>query len=105
MSTRAWAPLGARVAVVPDDPPTHIGQIALPQQNSMRPVSGRIVEWGPLAPEVFRQEGLRVIFGRFAGSLVKISGERFLLMESGEIMAFVDPAAPVEADHAAALPV
>ena len=46
--------------------------------------------------------GDRVLFGRYAGTEVKIDGEDFLIMKEEEVLGILEGARKAEKEHAAA---
>lgn len=76
---------------------TTLGGIVLPDSAREKPQSGRVLSIGDgrLLPSGHRaahqvQEGDRVLFSRYAGTEVDVSGEELLIMSEEEILAIVD---------------
>jgi chaperonin GroES len=73
------------------------GGIFIPDTAKEKPVEGRVIAVGPgkvndqgnrLPLNV--KEGDRILFGRFAGSDIKIEGEEYLMMREDDILAIVE---------------
>lgn len=76
---------------------TSPGGIVIPDSATEKPVEGEVVAVGigavlrdgtlrPLSVKV----GERVLYGKYAGSEIKIAGEPFLVMREDEILAVLD---------------
>jgi len=90
-------PLGDKVVVkrLEADEKT-AGGIFLPDASRERPLQGRVLSVGDgrLLPDGSRaehqvSEGDRVLFNRYAGTEVVVSGDELLIMDEGEILAIV----------------
>uniref|UniRef100_A0A7V4LC17 Co-chaperonin GroES n=1 Tax=Desulfobacca acetoxidans TaxID=60893 RepID=A0A7V4LC17_9BACT len=73
------------------------GGIYIPDTAKEKPVEGRVMAVGPgkLNDQGNRmplavKEGDRVLFGRYAGSEIKIEGEEYLMMREEDILAIVE---------------
>jgi chaperonin GroES len=73
------------------------GGIYIPDTAKEKPVEGRVMAVGPgkLNDQGTRmplsvKEGDRVLFGRYAGSEIKIEGEEYLMMREEDILAIVE---------------
>jgi chaperonin GroES len=73
------------------------GGIYIPDTAKEKPVEGRVIAAGPgkvndqgnrLPLNV--KEGDRILFGRYAGSEIKIEGEEYLMMREEDILAIVE---------------
>jgi chaperonin GroES len=73
------------------------GGIFIPDTAKEKPVEGRVVAVGPgkvndqgnrIALNV--KEGDRILFGRYAGSEIKIEGEEYLMMREDDILAVIE---------------
>ena len=73
------------------------GGIYIPDTAKEKPVEGRVIAAGPgkvndqgnrLPLNV--KEGDRILFGRYAGSEIKIEGEEYLMMREDDILAVVE---------------
>ncbi|MGQ9687187.1 MAG: co-chaperone GroES [Desulfobaccales bacterium] len=73
------------------------GGIYIPDTAKEKPVEGRVIAAGPgkvndqgnrLPLNV--KEGDRILFGRYAGSEIKIEGEEYLMMREDDILAIVE---------------
>ena len=91
-------PLQDRLLVkrVPEDERTK-GGIIIPDTAKEKPIWGEIVAVGngkvlddgaKRSPEV--RQGQRVLFGKYAGTEVKIEGEEHLILREDDILAVVD---------------
>jgi len=91
-------PLQDRLLVkrVPEDERTK-GGIIIPDTAKEKPIWGEIVAVGngkvlddgaKRSPEV--RQGQRVLFGKYAGTEVKIEGEEHLILREDEVLAVVD---------------
>jgi chaperonin GroES len=73
------------------------GGIFIPDTAKEKPVEGRVMAVGPgkvndqgnrIALNL--KEGDRILFGRYAGSEIKIEGEEYLMMREDDILAIVE---------------
>jgi chaperonin GroES len=91
-------PLQDRLLVkrVPEDERTK-GGIIIPDTAKEKPIWGEIVAVGngkvlddgaKRSPEV--RQGQRVLFGKYAGTEVKIEGEEHLILREDDVLAVVD---------------
>jgi chaperonin GroES len=72
------------------------GGIYIPDTAKEKPVEGKVIAAGPgkVSDQGTRlplnvKEGDRILFGRYAGSEIKIEGEEFLMMREDDILAVV----------------
>jgi len=73
------------------------GGIVIPDTAKEKPQQGKVIavgkgtllEDGELAPLTVK-EGERILFGKYAGSEVKIDGEEFLILREDEILAVLE---------------
>lgn len=93
----ALKPLGNRVAVAPDEPPSKSpGGIIMPDTVKSKPARGRIVAVGPgslmsgsasnrvpLAVAV----GDEVVYGKYTGTEIEVEGKTFVILAEDEILA------------------
>jgi len=72
------------------------GGIVIPDTAKEKPIEGRIVAVGPgkmsdagnrMALQV--KEGDKVLFGKYAGTEIKIEGEEYLMMREEDILAVI----------------
>ncbi len=72
------------------------GGIVIPDSAKEKPIEGRIVAVGPgkmsdagnrMALQV--KEGDRVLFGKYAGTEIKIEGEEYLMMREEDLLAVI----------------
>lgn len=73
------------------------GGIYIPDTAKEKPVEGRVIAVGPgkLNDQGNRlplnvKEGDRILFGRYAGTEIKIEGEEYLMMREDDILAVVE---------------
>ncbi len=73
------------------------GGIFIPDTAKEKPVEGRVKAVGPgkVNDQGNRiplnvKEGDRILFGRYAGSEIKIEGEEYLMMREDDILAVVE---------------
>ncbi len=73
------------------------GGIFIPDTAKEKPIEGRVVAVGPgkmsdsgnrMASTV--KEGDRVLFGKYAGSEIKVEGEDYLMMREEDILAIIE---------------
>jgi chaperonin GroES len=95
-------PLHDRVIVrrITDSESTTAGGLVIPDTAKEKPLEGVVVAVGKgkvletgdrVEPEV--KEGDRVLFGKYAGSEVKLDGEELLIMREDDILGIVERAA------------
>jgi chaperonin GroES len=73
------------------------GGIIIPDTAKEKPMEGEVIAVGPggrdetgkLVP-IDVKVGVRVLFGKWAGSEVKIDGEEFLIMKESDIMGVIE---------------
>jgi chaperonin GroES len=72
------------------------GGIYIPDTAKEKPVEGKVIAAGPgkVSDQGTRlplnvKEGDRILFGRYAGSEIKIEGEEYLMMREDDILAVV----------------
>lgn len=84
------------VKPMPQDEKTESG-IYLPDTAKERPQKGEVIEVGPgkllengqrVQPTV--KKGDKVLFGKYAGTELKIKGEEYLILRESEILAIVE---------------
>ncbi|MGB8993523.1 MAG: co-chaperone GroES [Desulfobaccales bacterium] len=72
------------------------GGIVIPDSAKEKPIEGRIIAVGPgkmsdagnrMALQV--KEGDRVLFGKYAGTEIKIEGEEYLMMREEDLLAVI----------------
>lgn len=73
------------------------GGIFIPDTAKEKPVEGKVVAAGPgkMSDSGNRmslavKEGDRVLFGKYAGSEIKIEGEEYLMMREEDILAIIE---------------
>ncbi len=73
------------------------GGIIIPDTAKEKPAEGRVVAVGNgkigedgkrIALEV--QEGNRILFGKYAGTEVKVEGEEYLIMREDDVLGIID---------------
>ena len=109
MATK-FTPLHDRILVRRvEEAETTRGGIIIPDTAKDKPQEGEIISVGkgksnekgevfPLAVKA----GDRVLFGRYAGTEVKIDGEDFLIMKEEEVLGILEGARKSEKEHAGA---
>jgi chaperonin GroES len=109
MATK-FTPLHDRILVRRvEEAETTRGGIIIPDTAKDKPQEGEIISVGkgksnekgevfPLAVKA----GDRVLFGRYAGTEVKIDGEDFLIMKEEEVLGILEGARKSEKEHATA---
>jgi chaperonin GroES len=72
------------------------GGIVIPDTAAEKPIKGKVVAVGPGKPldngdtrAMAVKEGDNVIFGKYAGTEVKLDGENYLVMREDDIMGVV----------------
>jgi chaperonin GroES len=72
------------------------GGIVIPDTAKEKPIEGRIVAVGPgkMSEQGQRmslqvKEGDKVLFGKYAGTEIKIEGEEYLMMREEDILAVI----------------
>ena len=93
-------PLGDRVLVQPIEETNQVqGGIIIPDTAKEKPQQGKVVAVGPgkttesgtvLPMDV--AAGVTVLYGKYAGTEVKIDGEKFLIMSQNDILGIVENA-------------
>jgi chaperonin GroES len=93
-------PLGDRVIVEPLEKEEETfagGALVLPETAKEKPQQGRILAVGPgkrdedgerISMDV--DEGLRVLYAKYAGTEVKIDGKKLLILKESDILAIVE---------------
>ena len=73
------------------------GGILIPDTAKEKPIEGKVIAVGPgkmsePAPRMALQlkEGDRVLFGKYAGTEIKMEGEEFLMMREEDILAVIN---------------
>lgn len=73
------------------------GRIIIPDTAKEKPQEGRVMATGPgkqdkdgksIAMTV--KEGDRVLFGRYAGTEIKLDGEEFLIMREDDVLGIIE---------------
>jgi len=87
-------PLADRVIVEPMEPETMKGGIIIPDTAKEKPQQAKVVAVGPgrtaedgsrIAPEV--KKGDIVLYGKYSGTEVTVSGAEYLILREGDILA------------------
>ncbi len=90
-------PLADRVVVAPMEKETMKNGIIIPDTAKEKPQQGKIVAVGPgqisdngerVAPEV--KKGDIVLYGKYAGTEVKVDGEDYLILRESDVLAILD---------------
>ena len=73
------------------------GGIVIPDAAKEKPIEGKIIAVGPgkMSEQGQRmtlqvKEGDRVLFGRYAGTEIKVEGEDYLMMREDDILAIIE---------------
>ncbi|GMT42613.1 MAG: 10 kDa chaperonin [bacterium] len=91
-------PLGDRVLVRPmEEKETKKGGIIIPDTAKEKPKEGKIIAAGPgkttddgkVLP-LKEKKGEKVIFGKYAGTEIKLDGKEYLLMREDDILGIID---------------
>ena len=94
MATPTFRPLGDRVLVQPlEEGEVKKGGIIIPDTAKEKPIQGEIIavgqgrigEDGKVRP-LDVKKGDRVLFGKYAGTEIKIEGDDFLMMREEDIL-------------------
>lgn len=90
-------PLGDRVVVKPiEQEEITAGGIVLPETAKEKPQRGSIVAAGPgrfedgKRVELDVKEGDTVLFAKYAGTEIKIKGEKVLILRESDILAIIE---------------
>jgi len=91
-------PLGDRVLVNPiEEKETNKGGIIIPDTAKEKPQEGKVIAVGPgkttedgkVLPLTVKK-GDKVIFGKYAGTEIKLDGEEYMLMREDDILGIID---------------
>ena len=90
-------PLADRVVVKPsEDGETMKGGIIIPDTAKEKPMQGEIIEIGPgrtnedgKKTPLEVKKGDKVLYGKYTGTEVSISGEEYLIMRESDIFAII----------------
>ena len=91
-------PLGDRLLVERlEAEETTAGGIVLPDAAKEKPIQGKVVavgegrrnDDGELVPMQVKK-GDRILFGKYAGTEVKLDGDEYLIMKEDDVLAIVD---------------
>jgi len=77
--------LWPHLLVRPDQLPSSVGKIILPEARAQRPVSGLIIDVGPGLEDNY-SDGDRVIFAEYAGHSFTIDKENLLILNPSEVL-------------------
>lgn len=91
-------PLGDRIVVVPIEKETKTPTgIVLPESSKEKPQEGKVIAAGPGARN---EEGERipmdvqvddvVLYAKYAGTEVKLDGEKYLILRENDVLAIVE---------------
>ncbi len=92
-------PLNDRIIIsrITSEEETSAGGIIIPDTAKEKPQEGKILACGPgkrddagkrIAPDV--KEGDRVLFGKYAGTEIKVDGEEYLIMREEDILGVIE---------------
>ena len=96
--TTELRPLGNRVVVEPiEQDEVTPGGIVLPETAKEKPQQGKVLAVGPGERDEKGQRipldvkvGDRVLFGKYAGTEVKIDGKKLLILRESDILAVIE---------------
>ena len=91
-------PLGDRLIVEPtESEEVTASGIVLPETAKEKPQQGKVLAAGPGARdddgkriEMDVEEGDTVLYAKYAGTEVKIEGEKYLIIKESDVLAIVD---------------
>ncbi|MBM4284607.1 MAG: co-chaperone GroES [Deltaproteobacteria bacterium] len=73
------------------------GGILIPDTAKEKPIEGKIIAVGPgkvndsgVRVALHVKEGDKVLFGRYAGSEIKVEGQEYLMMREEDILAIIE---------------
>ena len=73
------------------------GGIVIPDTAKEKPIEGKVIAVGPgkmsdagVRMALQLKEGDRVLFGKYAGTEIKMEGEEFLMMREEDILAVIN---------------
>lgn len=94
-------PLGARLLVRKDASPEQVGAILVPEIARREQITGEVLAVGAAVADV--RAGDRIVFGRYAGSRLRIDGEELWMLSREEVTGcFLDLVGrPLYPEHAA----
>ncbi len=80
--------LGQSVIVKQDDAADRTeGGLYLPDESKVKPLRGKLIKTGDECKRICNADvGKAIIFDRFAGVLVELDGEEFLVMDEEDIL-------------------
>lgn len=87
----SFTPFGDRLLVKVEEAETKVGNIFLAETAQEKPNTGVVIVVGPGKKEkgelvpMYVQAGDRIIFGKYAGSPIKIDGEELLILKEDEV--------------------
>ncbi|MFP4460987.1 MAG: co-chaperone GroES [Thermotogota bacterium] len=83
-------PLGDRVLIKPiSEEKRTEGGLVLPDTSKEKPQKAEVIAIGKLE-DVDLNVGDRVIFSKYAGTEIKIDGEDYILIDSGDILGLIE---------------
>jgi chaperonin GroES len=98
MSNVKIKPLGDRVIVAPIEPKEVVkGGIIIPDSAKEKPMEGKVIAVGPGALNKAGERlpmdvktGDKVLYGKYAGTEVKIEDEKYLIMHQEDILGILN---------------
>ena len=82
------------------------GGIVIPDTAKEKPIEGKIVAVGPgkMSEQGQRmtlqvKEGDRILFGKYAGTEIKVEGEEYLMMREEDILAILELISAIPQQH------
>ena len=85
-------PLSDRVLILPDAAEEKTaGGLIIPDTAKEKPLAGKVVAAGPGTKDVTMEvkEGDHVLYGKYAGTEIRIDGTDYLIMKQQDILAVI----------------
>ena len=85
-------PLSDRVLILPDAAEEKTaGGLIIPDTAKEKPLAGKVVAAGPGTKDVVMEvkEGDHVLYGKYAGTEIRIDGTDYLIMKQQDILAVI----------------
>ena len=85
-------PLSDRVLILPDPAEEKTaGGLIIPDTAKEKPLAGKVVAAGPGTKDVTMEvkEGDHVLYGKYAGTEIRIDGTDYLIMKQQDILAII----------------
>jgi co-chaperonin GroES (HSP10) len=91
----SFEPVGSIICVRPDPIPEDKGAIITPDKYRVQPVTGTVVVAGAYAPACYTP-GVRILYGKYAGTLARIGDDIILMIDASEVLSIVEHDLPIE---------